>query len=126
MFYIVTKLTGISQTTLRSERPLSVVLPQFLEWLNSAVAHVSDATCTVHYPGMYYIQPLFTYIVTYSVTVVLVAHNGFAFDFPFVMAEVENRDNLSMSLFTSNSIHFSDSLPLLRSVCIKYVCNNIN
>ncbi len=78
MFYIVTKLTGVSQTMLWSERPLSVVLPQFLEWLNSAVAHVSDATRTVHYPGMYYIQPLFTYIVTYSITAVLVSHNGFA------------------------------------------------
>ncbi len=42
---------GKTQTMLRSERPLSVVLPQFVEWLNSAVTHVSDVTSTVHYPG---------------------------------------------------------------------------
>ena len=54
IFYTVTKLTGITQTMLRAERPLSVVLPLFIEWLMSAATHVSDATSTVHYPGMLY------------------------------------------------------------------------
>lgn len=123
--FIVTKITGITQTMLRTEKPLSVVLPLFLEWLVSAVTHVSDATSTVHYPGMLYSFPLLTITITYTVTIVLVAHNGFSFDFPILMSEVETRDNISLALFTSNSIHFSDSLPLLRSVCLRYTRNYI-
>ena len=61
--------------------------------------------------------PTLYLVIMYIVAVVLVAHNGFAFDFPILMSQVESRDNMSLSLFTSNSIHFSDSLPLLRSVC---------
>ena len=48
---------------------------------------------------------------------VLVAHNGFAFDFPILLAEVERRPNvLEVSAFEDGNIHFSDSLPLLRKV----------
>ncbi len=103
-----------------SERPLSAVLLQFVEWLTSAVTHDSDVTSTVHCPGNI-IYSLCLQIEMYAVTIVLVAHNGFSFNFPILMAEVENRDNLSLSIFTSNLIHFSDSLPLLRSVRTKYV-----
>ena len=52
MIYSVTRLTGISQAILRTEQPLSVVLPQFLDWVDTVVAEVSDATCTTHFPGM--------------------------------------------------------------------------
>ena len=48
--------------------------------------------------------------------IVLVAHNGFAFDFSILFAEVESRESLGMSTFSANNIHFSDSLPLLRMV----------
>ena len=49
MIYSVTRLTGISQAMLRTEQPLSVVLPQFLDWVDTVVAEVSDATCTTHF-----------------------------------------------------------------------------
>ena len=52
MIYSVTRLTGISQAMLRTEQPLSVVLPQFLDWVDTVVAEVSDVTCTTHFPGM--------------------------------------------------------------------------
>ena len=52
VIYSVTRLTGISQAMLRTEQPLSVVLPQFLDWVDTVVAEVSDATCTTHFPGM--------------------------------------------------------------------------
>jgi len=49
---------------------------------------------------------------------VLVAHNGFCFDFPILLAEVERRPRqLTVSVFEDNNIHFSDTLQLLRKVC---------
>ena len=52
VIYSVTRLTGISRAMLRTEQSLSVVLPQFLDWVDTMVAEVSDATCTTHFPGM--------------------------------------------------------------------------
>ena len=49
--YEVTKVTGITTTMLRSERPLSVVFPLFIKWIVTTTAHVSDTTGTPHYPG---------------------------------------------------------------------------
>ena len=46
----------------------------------------------------------------------LVSHNGFAFDFPILFAEVESRESLATSTFAANNIHFSDSLPVLHMV----------
>ena len=46
----------------------------------------------------------------------LVAHNGFAFDFPIPFAEVESRESLATSTFAANNIHFGDLLPLVRMV----------
>ena len=51
-FFIVVRVTGITQTMLRSERPLTVVLPLFIEWLVTTVQQVSDATSATHFPGM--------------------------------------------------------------------------
>ena len=85
----VTKVTGITTTMLRSERPLSVVFP-FLDWVITITSHVSDATHTLHYP-------------------VLVAHNGFAFDFPILLAEVERRPQqlrFSESSISATRCHF--------------------
>ena len=49
-------------------------------------------------------------------TLVLVAHNGFAFDFPILLAEVERRPELDLFNFRTGNVHFSDTLPLLRKV----------
>ena len=48
----MTRLTGISQAMLRTKQALSVVVPQFLDWVHILVAEVSDATCTTHIPGI--------------------------------------------------------------------------
>ncbi len=46
---------------------------------------------------------------------VLVAHNGYSFNFPVLLAEVERRPrDLAGSSFVTKNIHFSDTLPLLR------------
>ncbi len=47
---------------------------------------------------------------------VLVAHNGFLYDFPILLAEIERRTELAFSLFIGGNVHFSDTLPLLRKV----------
>ncbi len=48
---------------------------------------------------------------------VLVAHNGYSFDFPVLLAEVERKPrDLAGSSFVTKNIHFSDTLPLLRKV----------
>lgn len=49
---LVTKVTGITNTMLRNEKPFSAVFPLFLDWLDATVSHVNDATDTPHYPGM--------------------------------------------------------------------------
>ena len=55
----------------------------------------------------------------HSPDVVLLAHNGFAFDFPVLFAEVERRpSDLAVADFERRNIHFSDTLPLLRKVII--------
>ena len=47
---------------------------------------------------------------------VLVAHNGFQFDFPILFAEVERRQTLELSAFESSDIHFADTLHQLKKV----------
>ncbi len=50
---------------------------------------------------------------------VLVAHNdnGFVFDFPMLLAEVERLSGtLDPSVFKEMKIHFGDTLPLVRQV----------
>ena len=52
---------------------------------------------------------------------VLVAHNGYKFDFPILLAEIERHQNLSTDLLMKHNIHFADTLPQLRQVCA--LCN---
>ena len=49
--------------------------------------------------------------------IVLVAHNGFKFDFPILMAEVERRpESLELASFSRHKIHFVDTYPLVQKV----------
>ncbi len=103
---------------IRGERPLSVVLPIFLDWLITTTSDVSSATGTLHYPGL---TGFIQCSVIVSLSIVLVAHNGFSFDFPILLAEVERRPEvLNVSLFGTHRIHFTDTLPLLRQVAYLY------
>ena len=57
------------------------------------------------------------FLLTLSLFLVLVAHNGFAFDFPILFAEVERCPrHLSLSTFTDQRIHFADTLYHLRQL----------
>lgn len=48
---------------------------------------------------------------------VLVAHNGYRFDFPTLLAEIERRpEKLALSQLSSHRIHFSDTLGHLKQV----------
>ncbi len=117
----VSKVTGITATMLRNEKPLSEVLPLLLQWIQSTTEYVSDCTDTVHYPGMQLLQIIINVIIILHLhfLVVLVAHNGFSFNFPLMLAEVERRPKqLALCVFEDQNIHFSDTLPLLRKVCI--------
>ena len=67
---------------------------------------------------------------------VLVAHNGFEFDFPILLAEIDRRPrDLSCNHLVAQHLHFADTLPHLRQVqsCIidmfldtvhAYTCNH--
>lgn len=48
---LVTRVTNITPTMIRGERPLSVVLPMFFEWLITTTSDISSSTGTLHYPG---------------------------------------------------------------------------
>ena len=60
-----------------------------------------------------------TYWLPCSFSAVLVAHNGFAFDFPLLLAEIE-RGQLNTS-FHDHNISFADSLIGLRQVRCRYM-----
>lgn len=112
---LVTKVTNITSTMLRSEKPLSVVFTSFIDWVTSTTSTVTEQTGTVHYPGL--MKYLFTSVIDSLSFSVLVAHNGFAFDYPILLAEVERRPRaLSFTTFEDHNIHFSDTLPLLKKV----------
>lgn len=100
---------------LRSEKPLSVIFPLFMEWIAATMTLVRDTTGKSYYPGMMKSRCMLKSEVFFNV--VLVAHNGFAFDFPVLFAEVERRPtDLSTSSFVDGNVHFSDTLPVLRKV----------
>ena len=69
--------------------PFSVVFKELMLWMKECVeeAHPSDAA----YPGK--VTLILTVILTYSF-LVMVAHNGFGFDFLFLLAEIQRRQFL--------------------------------
>ncbi len=64
-----------------------------------------------------YYPPLFISFLIYVHTLVLVAHNGSAFDFPILFEEVEHNGELATLNFPNN-VHFYDMLPVLWRVKI--------
>lgn len=48
---LVTQTTGITTALLRSERPLSAVLPEFLQWIHMVTKEVEDEKGCPHFPG---------------------------------------------------------------------------
>ena len=52
MFTQVSRVTGIASTLLRNERPLSFVMPMFLEWVATTTSYIGGNTKIPHYPGI--------------------------------------------------------------------------
>jgi DNA polymerase III alpha subunit (gram-positive type) len=101
----VQELTGINNDMLKEERPLCIVLPEFLKWLVDTAKEASDEN-TVYYP-------------------VLVAHNGFTFDYPMLLAEIKRTPEISFQSLKESNIHFADTLPHLRKVVFQYQTNQL-
>ena len=49
--YVVSEKTGITAALLRHEKPLSVVLPEFLKWISITTEEVAEQAGAPHYPG---------------------------------------------------------------------------
>ncbi|XP_065915443.1 uncharacterized protein [Dysidea avara] len=84
----VSDLCGIYTSTLHNQKPLSEVLPRFVNWIR-------DCAQEAEQHGESY-RP------------VLVAHNGFVFDFVILVAEVYRQEQ--MNIFNSINWQFADTL----------------
>lgn len=49
--YLVIRVTNITPTMIRGEKPLSVVFKEFQNWLITTTSDISRATGTTYYPG---------------------------------------------------------------------------
>ena len=89
------------------KKPLTKVLPQFLQWIRETKEQVSQQTGLQYHP-------------------VLVAHNGFQFDVPILLAEIERRPNeLTTLALMEENIHFADTLQCLRRVTFVSVTKQV-
>ena len=104
LYSSVSKKCGITAQMLYGQPPFSVVFQQFLGWINQCVEEVCSND--LYHPGKLQMTAN-THIVT-SYSLVLVAHNGFAFDYLFLMAEIKRR-SLEES-FNTTSLWFADTL----------------
>lgn len=50
---IVVELTGITNTDLLGERPLSVVLMELLSWVDTTTSEVAQSTGMTYFPGIF-------------------------------------------------------------------------
>ena len=91
---------GITAQMLYGQPSFPAVLEMFLQWISNVVEEVNTYYNLVHYP-------------------VLVAHNGFTFDFPILLAELHRRDVLFNRLHSIN-LHFAD----MYFECKRLVKNN--
>lgn len=85
-------------------------------WIKLTIAEVSEVTSAYHYPGLVSEEYCTLRYRCLKLHLVLVAHNGFAFDFPILFAEIERRPRLSTSTLITSKVHYSDTLKHLRQV----------
>lgn len=113
LYFVVSQLTGIYYTDLMGQPPLSVVLNDFLKWIDVTTKEHVEKTGRDCFPGILFMYPLNNL----SSGIVLVAHNGYKYDFPLLFAEVDRRkQHLDTSVFRTHNIHFADTLILLQKV----------
>lgn len=83
--YVVSEKTGIAAALLQHEKPLSVVLPEFLKWISITTKEVAEQAGASHYSGTISKTDFFT--MSFFLSAVMVAHNGFKYDFS-LLAEI--------------------------------------
>jgi len=81
---------GLSTAMLKRQPPFAAALEGLLSWIGDSVNEMDEWQSVNHYP-------------------LLVAHNGFVFDFMLVLSELERRD-MSCSGFRALNVHFADTL----------------
>ena len=86
---VVQEKCGIIAQMLYGQPSFPAVLEMFLQWVSNAVDEVNTYYNLMHYP-------------------ILVAHNGFTFDFPILLAELHRRGILFNRLHSIN-LHFADT-----------------
>ena len=98
----VSEKCGITARDLFNQPNFSTVLTNFTQWINTCVdeAQLSDVP---YYPGLFHIT-----WVNFTSHTVLVAHNGFPFDFIFLVAEVKCRE--LDEIFNGITLYFADTL----------------
>ena len=94
------------------EKPFTVVFQELLSWINDTINEIQGNCESRYFPGMHSI--VLVIVVLKCLYTVLVAHNGFAFDYRILTAEVEHR-NLRHELH--DNLMFADTL----FDCIQYV-----
>ena len=106
---------------LEGKPPFSTIFRELFEWIEQCV---KEASCKkdLYYPGMLFIHWPYSFMYTYSLYTVLIAHNGFGFHYLFLMAEIK-RHNLEM-FFSTSKVWFADTLYNCRRVSIAKIFQN--
>ena len=87
---VVQSKCGITAQMLLAEPPFRHVLEEFLAWISSTLQEVEQWQELKYFP-------------------VLVAHNGFVFDFLILLSELHRR-NIPFNRLVSLNLHFADTL----------------
>ena len=103
MVEIVSEKCGITAHDLFNQPTFTTVFKNFIQWIKICVTEAQQ-TCVPYYPGIHGCKHC-NYFTFY---IVLVAHNGFPFDFIFLVAEVKHRK--LDEIFDSIDIYFADTL----------------
>jgi len=80
---IVSERYGITACDLFNQPTFTIVFKNFIDWIETCV-NAAQQTGIPYYPGIHYCN-------YFTCCIVLVAHNGFTFDFIFLVAEVKRR-----------------------------------
>ncbi len=73
-----------------NEKPFSEIFSEFLQWISSIVTTAEKHTGIIYTPDINYCFYFILHLLPHNICfyVVLVAHNGFNFDFPCLLSEI--------------------------------------
>ena len=85
---IVEKKCGITSQMLYYENPFTVVFQELLSWINDCINEIQQNSETSYFSGMNLPLPI-SLKLNECIHTVLIAHNGFTFDFRILAAEID-------------------------------------